>query len=325
MTEPFPKTAHGFVLARDARALGRQAELASAVRSGQLEVVRRGVYMAPIVAPAEREIAKGRAANYRRQVLAASEVLRSPVFTSYSAIALHGLPIIGHWPKQVFVLAPDTHGYRRSTTVGIARLDEVPLTKVGDLVVTSLEHSLIQLCRHAAVGPALVAVEAALAAMPWSDAPPLTTIERLRVEHARLRPYPHARKVEAVLTRASSLSATPIETCSKLCFEEFGFPPPVQQHAIWLPEQRLNAHLDFYWPDFDAAGEADGDVKYLGQAVPDDAVRVVVEEKKREEAVRRRVRALDRWDWTEMWRRHPLVRRLVGLGLPGGTRRLRLF
>lgn len=320
-----PTTPRGFVLARDVRAAGRQADLAAEVRQGGLELVRRGVYRRPAPEPAGWSPSRRAAAAYLRLVHASAETLRRPVYTSYSAIALHRLPIIGDWPPQVFVLAPGSHGFRRSLTIGIARLDDVALASVDGLVVTSIEHSLIQFCRHAPLIAALVAVEAAVASMPWDDAPPRTSLARLRAEHARLKPYPLSRKVEAVLSRATSLSGSPLETGSKLRFEEYGFPAPVQQQRFWLPEAQANAFVDFTWPAYGAMGEADGDGKYRSGSIDADGVQRLLDEKSRELELRRMAKAFDRWGWAQMWEGDTLARRVRALGLPGGTRTLRLF
>lgn len=257
--------------------------------------------------------------------MAAAETLRSPIFTSYSAVAIHGLPIIGAWPSEVFVLARDGHGHRRNATISVARIGEVAVESIDGVAVSSIEHTLIQLCRHAPLGTALVAVDAALSSMPWDPTPPRTTIERLTAEHERLRPYAGSRRTDAVLRRATSLAATPLETCSRLVMEEFGVPAPALQHPLWLPDSGEWAYLDFYWDAAGAGGEADGDGKYLSGGSSAASARTVVREKKREDAVRRELRAFDRWDWAEMWARTPLVDRLRRLGLPVGARRIRLF
>ncbi|MFD4421877.1 type IV toxin-antitoxin system AbiEi family antitoxin domain-containing protein [Agromyces sp. NPDC058484] len=325
MHPKFLTTRDGFVLARDARAAGRTSALAAAVADGTLERVRRGVYRAPSAETAKLSKPQRAALAYRVQVRAAAQTLRSPIFTSYSAIAIHGLPIIGDWPRQVYMLSPDRHGHRRGTTIAVARPDDdAPVESIDGVAVTGLEHSLVQLCRHAPFGAALVAVDAALASMPWVATPPRTTLQAIRLEHERLLPYAGSRRTEAVLSRATSLAATPLETCSRLVMEEFGVPAPTLQRRLWLPELDENAYLDFSWEEHGAAGEADGHGKYLGGDAASSAA-TVVREKKREEAVRRQVPAFDRWDWSEMWTRDPLVARLRRLGLPVGHRRMRLF
>ncbi|WP_448005989.1 type IV toxin-antitoxin system AbiEi family antitoxin domain-containing protein [Agromyces bauzanensis] len=315
----------GFVLARDARAAGLTSALAAAVSDGSLVRVRRGVYREPPAVDAGLSKSHRAALDYRAQVLAAAETLRSPVFTSYSAIAIRGLPTIGAWPAEVFVMAPDRHGHRRRTTVSLAQIGDFSVESIDGVAVTSIEHSLIHLCRTATLGAALVAVDAALCSMPWDPTPPRTTIERLAAEHERLLPYARSRRTDAVLRRATSLAATPLETCSRLVMEEFGAPAPTLQHPLWLPERGEWAYLDFYWHDLGAGAEADGDGKYLSGGSAAASAQAVVREKKREDAVRRQLRAFERWDWAEMWARTPLISRLRRLGLPVAERRMRLF
>jgi predicted transcriptional regulator of viral defense system len=325
MNSEFLTTKEGFVLARDARAAGLTSSLAAAVSDGSLERLRRGVYRVPQAVDPKQSAPQRAAIHYRSQVMAAAQTLRSPIFTSFSAVAIRGLPIIGSWPTEVYFMAPDRHGHRRRTAVSVARIGEFAVDSIDGVAVTSVEHSLVQLCRHATLGAALVAVDAALRSMPWEKTTPLTTIERLRAEHERLLPYGRSRRTGAVLRRATFLADTPLETCSRLVMEEFGVPAPTQQHRLWLPERNEWAYLDFYWEEYGAGGEADGDGKYLSAESAAASAATVVREKKREDAARRQLRALERWDWSEMWARMPLVNRLRRLGLPVGANRLRLF
>ena len=190
---------------------------------------------------------------------------------------------------------------------------------------TSVEYSLVQLCRRASLAAALTATDAALHVSRRYDAPPpLTTLDDLRSEHDRLSPYPGSRRTEAVLARATTDADTPLETMSRLVIEEFGFAPPVLQHKLWLPELGRFAFLDFFWPGVRVGAEADGRGKYLGDDV-DASVETVISEKERENAIRRQVRAFTRWDWPEMWRRQPIGERLRQAGVPVVRRPTRLI
>ena len=149
-----------------------------------------------------------------------------PVYTSYSAAALMGLPIVGSWPDSVYVMSRDRQGRRRRGVIAVARTHEPEVVRVGDLVATSAEFTLVQLCRHAPLGAALVATDAALLVPRSRDAPPpRTTPPRLAAEHDRLRPYPGSRRTDAVLRRAVTAAETPLETASRLVIEELGFQP----------------------------------------------------------------------------------------------------
>jgi hypothetical protein len=346
----FPCTKSGLILARDLHALGREAELRSAVASGAVVRVRRGVYRDAITVRSEEETPERDALRYRADVRAAAESLAAPIFTSFSAVALAGLPIFGRWPRDVYVLSGNSTGHRRGGLIAVASMRSLEATVVDGIRCTTVEFSLIQLCRHATLAAALTAVDAAVHVPRFGPARPLTTIAQLRVEHERLLPYHGSRRTEAVLARASAQSDTPLETASRLVIEELGFAAPELQHRLWLPELHQEAFLDFYWPEIGAGAEADGGGKYLGPALAaagrsstagigrgDDprrgrridavsadaaaaagraAAAAVIKEKERENAIRRQLRAFDRWDWAETLARTPIARRLSAMGIP---------
>lgn len=310
-------TRHGLVLARDLRAAGREAELYAAVRAGSLERVRRGAYRVPDPAESSMPATKVAALRYRAAVHAAAEALARPVFTGHSAAVLAGLPIVGPWPSHVVVMSRDGVGNRRPGVVSVARPAVLDVVVTDGCATTSIEFTLIQLAKHASLAAALVATDAALhVPRPADSGEPLTTLDALRAEHERLGRYPGCLRVEAVLARATTGSESPLETMSRLVIEEFGFPIPVLQHRMWLEGLGRYADLDFFWPEYEVAAEADGDGKYLGPGDIAAAAKTVVREKQREDAIRRAVRGFARWDWSEMWSREPVRARLITAGLP---------
>jgi hypothetical protein len=353
MTFSLPVDSHGLILFANVRELGRQSELAAALAAGRVERVRRGIYR-KVEAVVDPKADLGGAAEQQRRaysirVHAAARAFATPVFTSYSAAALLGLPIIGSWPGEVFVMSRDPHGSRRHGVVTVARTRDVEVATIDDCAVTSIEFTLLQLARHAPLVAALTATDAALHVPRFGGAPPMTSVERLRAEHARLKPYPGSRRADAVLRRATTLADTPLETGSRLLIEQLGFAEPELQHELWLPELGKRAFLDFYWPELNVGAEADGRGKYRGPAPERPAPRpressdarfltasrltaeavavaaaaaarsaadVVISEKERENAVRRQLAGFDRWDWGEMQRKHPVAARLTALGVP---------
>lgn len=314
------------MLARDAAALGARSELDSALAADRVERVRRGVYIDAVQPDPTLSRAERAAISYLRDVRAAAHTLQAPIFTAHSAIALYGLPIVGAWPPQVYVMAPGRSGHRRRGVVALSRTRDIDVHAIGELAVTSVEYSLIQLCRHGSLAAALTATDAALHVSRRSNGPPpLTTIEKLWAEHERLLPYPGSRRTASVLRRATHLADTPLETASRLVIEELGFPAPQLQYRLWLPELQRAAFLDFHWPEFGVGAEADGRGKYLGDGTAEASADVVIDEKDREDAIRRQVRAFTRWNWTEMWGRRVLAAKLTDAGVPMIRPSLKLF
>ena len=324
MALDLPCDENGFHLARDARAVGRESEFYQAIRSGELERVRRGVYVRrdgphKHGSPAERD-----AHRYLALVRASAYALERPVYTSYSAAALMGLPIVGRWPDSVYVMSRDGHGSRRRGVVAVARTHEPVVVRLGELSATSVEFTLVQLSRHASLAAALVATDAALRVSRSANAPPpRTTPALLAAERERLAPFPGSRKTDAVLQRAVTQADTPIETVSRLVIEELGFATPTLQHQLRLDELGRTAYLDFHWPGVEVAGEADGRGKYLGDR-GNASLGAVIAEKEREDAIRARMRGFARWDWADMWQREPLRAKLVRAGVPVERRRTHL-
>ena len=64
-----------------------------------------------------------------------------------------------------------------------------------------------------------------------------------------------------------------------------------------------------------ALGESDGYEKYRGET-SEDTVDRVIEEKRREDRLRRACSAFGRWDWATTVAVTPLIERLDGMGVP---------
>ena len=312
--EPLPADPHGLITYADALRVGQTRTLLTRSRAGSLHRIWPGVYQDAAAGRGDRGGAEAKALDYRWRVLAAARRLRDPVFTSWSAAALLRLPIIGDWPEEVYVLSGSSTGSRRGAIVRVARRTEAPEIRVEGVRVTSVEYTIIQLARHAGLGAALVAADAALRDMPFSGQPPLTTRAKLWALHDRLRPYHRSRRVEAVLHRSTHLSGSPLETVSRLTMEELGFAAPLLQVCIPL-EGCGDAYLDFYWDD-DIGGESDGDSKYTAGDGSAGARARLLAEKVREDELRRQLNQLARWGWRDAWARRPLERKLLRVGVP---------
>lgn len=257
------------------------------------------------------------------------------VFSHLSACALWGLPVYRADLSRVHVILDPAHR-SRSTREVRRHFDELAdgdTTTLGDLAVTSLDRTLIDVARAEGFETAMVAVEAAFARIGWGDR--RVEYDREAVEHRRrsllerIRGMPAVRGVRrasAVLASASGRSHSVGETLSRLRLEELGFQHIRQQvrieHGVgWFD-------MDFGLDDIEAWGEFDGRIKYVDPSMRGGrtADEVVVSEKRREDIVRAVTgRRVLRWEWPEAVDARKLSRRLSFYGIsvprvPAGTR-----
>jgi hypothetical protein len=73
--------------------------------------------------------------------------------------------------------------------------------------------------------------------------------------------------------------------------------------------QRFIGRVDFGWPELGTVGEFDGLVKY-GRVPGSDPADVLVEEKRREDALRAEGLAVVRWTWIDLADFSPVAARL---------------
>lgn len=319
-----PLDSEGLITHAEAVAGGHRELLRRLHRSGSVERLAPAVYGLP--QPSATTSPQDAAERYRRQVVAAARRMPNRVFTSFSAAALLRLPIVGRWPEDVFVLSGGKTGSRRPGVREIAHRLAVPEVRLGGIRITTPEHTVIQLARHASLPAALVAADRAVRQRPWrSQERPLVTMDQLRAEDARLRPYHRSRRVDAVLERATPDADGVLETLSRLVIEQLGFAAPELQVRFWLPGLQRYAWVDFYWPECRVAAEADGHGKYLDGGAPSGAAQRVVEEKRREDELRPQVNGLARWGWQDVWAVRPLERILERAGVPRIRRARPLF
>lgn len=306
------------VCTRDAIASGTRARLYRDHSVGALTRVRRGVYVKPEALDAQ----VASEARYRTVVEAVAAARGAPVITSVSATAFLGLPLLGAPPPAVYLLAPGTSGRKRNGVIELARRGDEDVVECGALRMTSVPLSIVQACRHTTFATALAIVESAVHVNRFGHAAPLTTLDELAECYRSRLPFPRSARVRAVLEFATALSDTPLETLSKLRIHELGFPAPVQQHELWLPRLSRRAFIDFAWPQYRIAGEADGwgkyvDPRYAGGADPIERVK---REKLRDDAIRGLRWTPVHWDWNEAMNADALERILLGAGLPRVSR-----
>ncbi|WP_194409396.1 hypothetical protein [Microbacterium cremeum] len=266
--------------------------------------VRAGVY-APraaweALAPWERYLAR---------VHAYALVAPGAIFAYESAAALRGLPIFGE-PRDIHVFAPGRTSSRRFGDVCVhTGVDGRVVERLQGFALTSAADTAIDLMRvlppafGLAVGDAVISPAQGGSVARES----LVTLAECQ-EHRRGRG-----RLILLLPMLDPLAESTGESVSRAVIVWSGFEPPELQ--VVFRSDGFSDRVDFAWRSVRGIGESDGYGKYLGET-PGETVRSVMDEKKRENRLRRVCRAFDRWDMNEAMEVTPLVRRLDAMGIP---------
>ncbi|WP_309128082.1 hypothetical protein [Microbacterium sp.] len=230
------------------------------------------------------------------RVLEVADRSRKPqVFMGAAAAAVLGIDRIGAWPHRVEVRIARTSGGRSSGAVARRALgfDGVDLLEWRGHLVTSPAQTAIDVAAEAHFTAGVIAFDQAL----WRrrDGGALTTISEIeRVLAAQSRRG--IGRAAAALDFSTELSDSVRESEARVLIDRMGFPTPELQREFRLTGGRV-ARADFYFPDFDHIGEFDGTGKYLDPALlrARTPQQVLLEEKDREDELRRVVQAFSRW------------------------------
>ena len=288
---------------------------ARAAAAGAEVRISRGVY-ADTLAVAQLDALT----KYLLLVRAVVETRRSrPVVSHWSAAALHGLPIVGDWPRAVHITQSPASGRRSSGNVvrHSIPLHDADVIEVDGLLVTTVSRTAVDLAASATTLAAVVAVDAVLHRDRFGRVPPLSSIEELWEVWERRVPFRGHSRCSEVLEFATAQADTPIESVSRVTMRTIGCPPPVLQLAH-LDGDGFIAETDFAWPEFGVVGEADGDQKYLNAAFRSGKTveQVVLDEKIREDRLRALPRTVARWRWSTAMSPRLLHRALTRAGIP---------
>jgi hypothetical protein len=285
------------VFSREARATsGTSDAVERAARHGILEQIRPGAY-----APAGWRAAPEREQHLVKVRAAARVLSNDTVFSHESAAAVHGIPVFGAWPDSVRASYEGPHG--RSARAGLrwarASWEEGDVVRSAGILVTSPRRTAIDLARTGSLAQGVAALDHVIAG--GTDRAELLTWV------ARRRPFHGVVRMERALRLAHGLSESPLESLSLARIAELEYALPVQQHMLLVDGAPFR--LDFFWPHGGIAGEADGRLKYADRT---DLWR----EKRREDRIRRVVRAFVRWSWSDAWHPERLDALLSAAGVP---------
>lgn len=295
------------LLSRDA---DDRRSLAEAARRGALLRIRRGVYADPakwaLLSLEERYACRARGL---------SAVAPQTVLSHLAAGVVHGLPLPGGLPARIHVTAtsaPDGRSHPERA-MHYAPLPAADVVTVHGVLATSPARTVVDVARVERFAFGLAVADSALRQG-------IVTADELWDQHWDANTRYHARRVERVIGLADAQSESVGESVSRAQLIDFGFPRPVLQ-ADFRDRGSLIGRVDFWWPDASVIGEFDGAAKYTDDRLRSglSAAEVVLAEKRREDALRRRVSGFARWSWADALD----ARRLVSILESAGLRRAR--
>ncbi|MFG6445100.1 hypothetical protein ACFXQA_07465 [Microbacterium sp. P07] len=235
--------------------------------------------------------------RHRLRVKEVADRARAPqVYSHFAAAAALDIDVLGAWPDPVDVTIDRATGGRsggaiRRHALGLDGIDTIVWN--GHLI-TSPAQTALDLARCLPFTQAVAVIDQAV----WvrRRGGPLTTTEELRrlLELSTRRGTGRALRAIAA---SRPLADNVRETESRLLIVRLGFPSPRLQERRILASGRV-VFGDFFFPDANHWGELDGRGKYLSPESDADrsTADIVIDEKNRENEIRRTVRGFSRWE-----------------------------
>lgn len=297
--------------------LGSGHVLERMLSSGVLVRIRHGAYaLGSVWQPMRPE------QRYRLFVMASARVARHELTVSHlSAAAMHGLPLVGAWPRTVHVLEPLASGGGSAPLLTRHRgVPQAETVMVDGVRVTALARTLADVAVCEPLARSVPALDAALRqarraaeaqAVRHGSAWGSTRVREagrmgeeparsaLRTELEQLAPRRWRARAERALAFANGAADSVGESLSRVRFLELGFEIPELQVRFDGADGH-DAFADCYWRGVRKIGEFDGEHKYLRGAIlkpGQDPGEIVFREKRREDALRRQVDSVSRWTW----------------------------
>lgn len=291
------------LLTRELTAQGlSQTEIETMVRTGALVRLRRGAYVSGS-APAP-----GSDRAQHRQLIESTigQSQEGTIVSHMSAAALHGLPIWRDQLDRVSVIRDRDGGGRARRYVRVRGMPLAPedVVVVDGIATTSLARTVVDLACQLSLRRSVAIGDAALRLASSDEGRDVRAELDRALQRAVRRPgVPTARRAVAFL---DGRSESPGESESRVVLREHGLPAPELQYEIYDDNGFLVARTDFAWPDRRTVGEFDGAVKYSGQ-FGKPVEQVVLDEKRRENAIRAYGFDVVRWTWSDLRQPAPFV------------------
>jgi hypothetical protein len=153
-------------------------------------------------------------------------------------------------PADLHVLNPVGHQLRGSDGLIVHRREGAPLTMVDGRLATTPEWSAVEVARGLRRPRALATLDAALR----SGTCDLRSLNLAAARQAGRRGIVHVREL---LSLASPLAESPMESEARLAMHDGGLPAPTLQFEV-VDRNWRTWRVDFAWPDHKVAVEYDG-------------------------------------------------------------------
>jgi hypothetical protein len=304
------------VFTRDVSRMGNNPNaLTRAVRRNELARIAPGSYMSRQHWDALNEI---RRTVHRAR--AVSERWKSaPLFSHWTAAAIHGMPLVGAWPTRLHLIVERdssvrTRGEIVRHAVGV---DTEDVVLIDGMLVTSVARTVLDLAVDATFMSAVMAADFALCHKREAR---IDKSELFEVWENRMPFRGHVRS-RRVLEFATHLAESPLESGSRVNVHLLGFPAPELQ-VEWRDFRGLIGYSDFFWRGLNHVGEADGRTKYFDDELArgKSLKQILYDEKVREDRVRAFGPGFSRWDYDTGMNPRRLKPFLLAAGLPITTR-----
>ena len=280
---------HGVVTAADARQCGVGREsLARLVARGVLVRVHPGSFV-----EAERLDGATPERTHALQALAVTRSFRGRHAASHvSAVAIHGLPLVGLRTPLVHLTRTTPGRGRRTRDVVIHPASgPLPVCSVAGILAVPVARAIVQATASAGLVTGVSAADEALRRRR-------VTREQLRAEAALSGVRHGIGDVRTMLDMADGRSESPGESWARVLFRGLGLPEPALQAEIRDEDGWLVGRVDFLFAAQRTIVEFDGLLKY-GEAT---ARTALMAEKRREDRLTSLGYAVVRLTWSDLSR-----------------------
>lgn len=271
------------------------ARIRTEASAGRLVRIVRGVYL-PARTHAQRTPAR------RHRDLAYAHELLAPGAHLYgygTAAALWCLPRVGPWPQAAHVVSPPSSGGRSEGRLRRHVVASGEIDMIDGLHVTSLVRTVVDVCRFDGFLNGVLAADRALRGFELGSRRFSVAREELERE---LVLVPRGRGVaiaREAIRFADGRAESPGESLSRVRMRELRVPIPELQ--VSFVDREGEMRVDFCWRSLKVVGEFDGVAKYIREELLDGRTpaEAVVEEKRREDRLRRLGWHVVRWGWDD--------------------------